>query len=135
MANENEKLNRLVAKLISDTRARQIRWQLKQGLASGLTNQPSPLATLSLRATIDAQSTLQHVALVDENRGFRLDSNDNPRGGGLLALFSPHTLYICDREGRAIKELSVTTGLNDLYAAIKDQIVGADEFIDGYLGQ
>lgn len=135
MANESDKLNRLVAKLISDTRSRQIRWRAVQKVASALSNLNNP-PTLSLRGAMEAQATMRHIAIVDENRGFRLDSMDLSRSGaGLLGLFRPHTLHICDHDGRSVKELAVTTGLNDLYAAVLDQIVGADEFIDDYLGQ
>jgi hypothetical protein len=136
MANDSEKLNRLVAKLISDTRSRQVRWRAIQKMVSALSNVNTPMAALGIRGAIEAQPTMSYIASLDESRGFRLDSVDHLRGGGgLLALLRPHTLHICDRDGRSVKELGVTTGLNDLYAAILDQIVGADEFIDTYLGQ
>ncbi len=135
MANESDKLNRLVAKLISDTRSRQVRWRAVQKVTGALSSLNNP-TTAGLRVAMDAHAPQQHVAAVDENRGFRLDSVDTSRSGvGLLGLLRPYTLHICDRDGRSVKELYVTTGLNDLYAAILDQIVGADEFIDNYLSQ
>lgn len=119
-ADDEDKWVRLVAKLISDTRGRQIKWKplpldSTVGAAIAVASGKNPLTT--------------YFASVGE-KGFRMDLVDEREG---LVTKRGWRLSIASAEGKPIKRLPISSGLSDLVRAIEDQIAQVDEFLDQYL--
>lgn len=122
MANDEDRWTRLVGKLIADTRSRKIRWTA--------ISVPSATATGGFSSLIAKRVLTSHFANFEE-KGFRLDQIEEL--GASFTRQVSFALSIADAEANRIKQLPASSGLNDLYRAIEDQISQVDEFLDKYL--
>lgn len=118
---DDDKWPRLVAKLIADTRGRQVKWT-----AAG-SEQSNNALIIAL-----AQSTGPHKSYVApfEDKGFKMDLMTEKDGLVTKRLWR---LSIATPDGKVIKQLPVSSGLGDLARAIEDQVAQVDEFLDKYL--
>lgn len=116
-AEDDDKWTRVVAKLITDTRGRHVKWT---SLTSDSTN--------ALAITL-AQATSSYLASIDD-KGFRMDYVTEREGALSKRMWR---LSIVNAQGALIKRVPVTSGLSDLARAIQDQIAQVDEFLDKYL--
>lgn len=109
----------LVAKLISDTRSRTVKWR---NLTDGSTLEPISLAL--------GNAPLKSYFANFDDKGFRMDLANEKEGGLVRRAWR---LSIASSDGKVVKRLPSTSALSDLARAIEDQLSQVDEFLDKYL--
>lgn len=121
---DNEKWTRVVAKLIVDTRNRNIRWKLFATSA--------PASTQNSLAAMMARPVTVYLAEFNE-QAFRLEVQQ------VNTMFSEkpnsptYKLSIAKSDGIILRIIPITSGLPDLAQAIDDQLSQVDEFVARYL--